>query len=758
MRPFLLIVLLASLLAPQRSALATAPVTAARLRLGVTADGIVRLTPADLAAAGIEPTAVDPRTFALSSLGQPVALRVTGEADGRFDGGDVIEFFGQQFRGPEMEQKYTDERVYWLDIGGERGLRIEDSDATPQGDLIPPADFATTVHAEKSTQWYTLHSLDFDTQDTWYWDRLQPQGASKGITRTFPYTVPHPAPGFPAELRLEKISRVWNDRVAPDHHTKIALNGLPLVDQTWDGHIRIVFTATVPAGILVSGVNTVTVAAFNLPNTTTDWVYVNFWEVDYRRLFRAWDDQLDFTVQAAGPQEYLADGWTTAQVAIWDISDPLRPQRLTGAAITSEAVGHAVRFRADRSPGARFWLQAESTFRPPASIRLRLPTGLRAPTGGADTVIVTSAVLRPAAERLADWHRANGRRALVADIQDVYDEFNEGIYHPKAVQTMMTWAQTQWSPPAPFYLVLFGDGHWNFKGYNPTDYPLLPNHIPPFLAWRDPWQGEVPVDALYGDVNGDGFAELAVGRLAVMTLAEANVVVDKIITYEDTFRVQPWQRRALFVADNTDDAGDFIASTEDIIRTTLPVNLTPQRIYLGQTHSDAISARAAISDALASGVWMVQYAGHGAPERWASEPIWHLTDVAGLSNAPFLPLVVTFNCLDGYFAHPGRTSIAETMQRQAGGGSIGAISPTGLGVIYDQHVFRKILMEVLFKDGERELGRVLLRTKQRYWETYARSNPFTAYLIHTVTLFGDPAMRLPQGMAWQYLPLTVKRQ
>ena len=134
--------------------------------------------------------------------------RFRREADGRFDPGDEILFFGQRFRGPEMDQKYTDERVYWLDIGGTAGPRIQDIDATPQGNLTPPTDFATTVRAEQSNLWWTLHCLCLDTQDTWFWDRLQPIGAGPGVTRTFPYTVPHPAPGFTATLRLEEISRV----------------------------------------------------------------------------------------------------------------------------------------------------------------------------------------------------------------------------------------------------------------------------------------------------------------------------------------------------------------------------------------------------------------------------------------------------------------------------------------------------------------------------------------------------------------------
>jgi hypothetical protein len=157
---------------------------------------------------------------------------------------------------------------------------------------------------------------------------------------------------------------------------------------------------------------------------------------------------------------------------------------------------------------------------------------------------------------------------------------------------------------------------------------------------------------------------------------------------------------------------------------------------------DAASARAAISEALHSGVWLVQYTGHGAPERWTHEQIWTTADNYKLRNGDKLPVVMTFNCLDGYFAYPGKPSIAETMQRQPGGGSIAAISPSGLGTTDDQTHFRTILMTVIFEEGVPELGRALTLAKQRY---YAEVGPH--YLIGTMSLYGDPAMRLPQPAA-----------
>ena len=66
-----------------------------------------------------------------------------------------------------------------------------------------------------------------------------------------------------------------------------------------------------------------------MPGNYTDDIFVNYWEVDYRRLFRAWQGQFDFRAEEAGLHEYVVDDWTSNQVTIWDISDPSQPRWLT---------------------------------------------------------------------------------------------------------------------------------------------------------------------------------------------------------------------------------------------------------------------------------------------------------------------------------------------------------------------------------------------------------------------------------------------
>ena len=137
-------------------------------------------------------------------------------------------------------------------------------------------------------------------------------------------------------------------------------------------------------------------------------------------------------------------------------------------------------------------------------------------------------------------------------------------------------------------------------------------------------------------------------------------------------------------------------------------------------------------------MWMIQYTGHGSPGTWAHELIWQTGDVAGLSNGSRLPIVMSFNCLDGYFAVPRIDSLAEAMQRKLGGGAVALISPSGLGRTTDQQRFRKVLMNVMFAQGVREIGAALTVTKRQYTQMYGPD-----YMISTMMLYGDPAMRLP---------------
>ena len=64
----------------------------------------------------------------------------------------------------------------------------------------------------------------------------------------------------------------------------------------------------------------------------------------------------------------------------------------------------------------------------------------------------------------------------------------------------------------PRYVLLVGDGHYDFK--NVTGTPQL-NLIPPYLIPIDPWIGETAADNRYVSVDGtaDFMPDMAIGRI-----------------------------------------------------------------------------------------------------------------------------------------------------------------------------------------------------------------------------------------------------
>lgn len=713
------------------------------VKLLVDREGIYAVTGADLASVpGWDPTA-DPRTFRLIRRGQEIPIRLTGEQDGHFDPQDRLLFYGQPRPDNPMFTKYGVEEVYWLTWGKGAGLRVGDEDARPL-EANPSIEMVTdTVRLEEDREWYTHHSLDFPTRDTWWWGRIR--AAGEPAEQTFVGHIPAPVSDLSALLRYEVAPRGRGE----SHHLRVALNGEWLDERTFDGHFLQVYTTTIPAGLLTSQV---ALKVQVVPKAGgSDDLYLDGYSITYTRALIAQNDYLAVTVSPDKPSTLVVKGFSSRNVEVWDVADPGHPVRLSPVDVREGVDGVVVRVGV--SVGRhRIIAAARGAFQHPR-LESYTPTNWRDPSWGADAIIITSRNLMPAAERLAAYRRAQGTRVILVDVESLYDEFAWGWYHPEAIRAFLAYAHRYWRKPAPRYVILFGDGHWNFRGFNVEKYgPLPPNHVPPYLAWVDPWQGEVPVDQAYVTFAGnDDLPDMIVGRIPVDTPEEANAVVDKIMAYEREDHAG-WPRRFLFVADNADAAGDFPLMMHNIA-SSRPLWARANVLSLGE--QDTTAARARLVEEFGRGLFVLAYAGHGSVSRWANEPLLNTADLAGLTNERLWPVIVTLNCLDGYFAYPStQTSwqaMAEVALRLPGRGSIAAWSPAGLGNINRQEPLAGALFEELAHPGTVRLGDVLSRARVRFYRAHGPDAIF-----FTQTLFGDPLLRLRVPYTTAFPLVTTK--
>lgn len=801
----LVLMLMLSLLPPATQAAPTAapaalpcPLNPAPLclKLVVAEDALYRVSAADLSQAGWNLATLDPDTLGLTSQGQPVAIRVVGDQDGVLDQTDYVEFYGQRFRGDQMAEKYTDDNVYWLSAGAQPGPRMAEASAAPQGAAYAPDSFWTNHRAEEDTHWYTHHSLSWPTKDTWWWARVYARTEAKADLSTY---LPAPAPeSYSAVLTIEVGPRPLEQRT---HHFQLAWNNStaqppsnPLLDATFDGHVLHQAQVALPGSALQEGTNTLTFWLVNdqvtqrvalAPGTfmgleddltpvyasadqaeyAFDEMYVNYYELRYRRRYRAHEGQLWFTADVTGQRTVRIDGFSGVDLLLYDVSNPLQPVRYSQYQIGFATDGtRLLTAQLSVSPDKTYLALSAAQAKKPRQIVPPQPSVLRSPTNRVDYLVISHRDFLASAQRLADFRAGHdGFRTLVVDVAEVYEQFNYGIFHPEAIRQLITYAVQNWQPPAPQYVLLVGDGNWNFKADGVSIYGQPdPNWIPPYLVWEDPWQGEVPSDQAFVALDPDSpLANLAIGRLPARTAAEANLMVDKVIAYETNrpLLTPTWQRRALFVADDPDSPsthGNFPYVLDLIIEEHMPRYIEPWRAYLSVTHSQPSGVTQAIKDSLAAGVFMLTYLGHGSINRWADEQLWTTADVEDLSNSNTLPLIVTLNCLDGYFAHGDRSlqSMAEEMLRHPDGGSVAAWSPSGLGTTTYERMLHGHLLDAIFLDGIQRLGPATMKAKAEYLDSLGSAPSYTqTTLIHTMTVYGDPALSLPVRGWRQHLPL-----
>jgi len=290
------------------------------------------------------------------------------------------------------------------------------------------------------------------------------------------------------------------------------------------------------------------------------------------------------------------------------------------------------------------------------------------------------------AERLKNY-RANEAQfkitSLVANIDDIYNEFSGGSLDPTAIRDFVKYAYENWEIK-PEYLLLFGDGDYDYfdvlgKGLN---------FIPTFQTMESLYEiNSYPFDDYYSRISGnDKLADIAIGRLSVTTLEEAETVVDKIISYETELDKGLWRNRITLLADDGlttkgDDGAIHTRQSENLSRDRIPDNFDLNKIYLSnyQTINTGLGRRkpdcnTSIIDAINNGTLIFNYVGHGNPDVWAHEIVFDRSiSIPQLKNKELFFLTAA-TCDFGKYDDPNVQSATEEMILMKNAGMIGGVS------------------------------------------------------------------------------------
>ncbi|MBD3378127.1 type IX secretion system sortase PorU [candidate division KSB1 bacterium] len=730
-----------------------------------TMEGIYKIDGKTLSEAGFPTATLDPSTLQLFNNGgrelprnvetsRPDSLienpiRVIGAEDGRLDPADYILFYGRSLTGVEYDSEtgkwqhyihhYSHDNVYWLRVGQEKGLRMAEMPSQYTPGMAVESSFRDLVFIEQE-----LHNL-LHSGFEWFGPQLNKQKA----TVSQPLNMPDAIPGAEAEFRFRMASHSKGS-----HSYSFACNGNPLGSLSLSGHPEFYYTGrkiTKDTGSLQAGQNTLSIRYHNPQDISVS--YVDWMEIEYDRAFFAQNDQLIFNAPLrSGAAAYEIPGFSRSDIQVYDITDIHDIRKITQPHIS----GNTVRFTAETDPEhpRRLIALTPGAYRNVTEIKREIPDPLRTPND-IDYIIITHDDFYSEAlklEGLRETLNPHDRlQTEVVKISHIIDSFSWGIPDALAVRDFLVFADQHWDHPQ--YVLLFGDGHYDYKSILKT---FAPNLILPFETLDNTEFDSRPADDWFVYTQGaKSGVQMAIGRLPVQTPEQAHQVVEKIIAYETSNDAGSWRKTITTIADDELHTGGKVeyellhtSQSEDLAEHHTPALLDVQKIYLVEYPAvrtasvSGVTKPAATSELLEcinKGSLIINYIGHGNDELWSHERLLvQSTHLDAIETGPRQALWFAATCSFGWWDQTQRQSFAENILLKPEQGAIASISSARESYSHNNAYFNTTFYDFLFSDYPQSgqtlrIGDAILLAKHKM------SSRTTTEKYH---LFGDPAMRL----------------
>ncbi len=488
--------------------------------------------------------------------------------------------------------------------------------------------------------------------------------------------------------------------------------------------------------------------------------YLNYIEVNVRKPLSFEGNTLlfrDMQSVGAGNVATYTIGNANANTQVWDVTDPQGAIQMNGSVSGSN---YSFTREADE-------LRTFATFKSDA---LSTPTFIKAVPNQnihgidlVDYVIVTYPEYKPAAERLAEFHKQRDKLSvLVVTTTEVYNEFSSGSQDISAIRDMMRMFYINAgmdTAKMPKHLLLMGDASYDYKDRVNNN----SNRVPTFETKESVTHiNYYATDDFFGflddneniETYGGGIKntlDIGVGRIPANSLAEANDVVNKILHYKSSASLGPWRLATTYVADDEDGAGPHMSdgeTMERVVNTSSNNIFNSTKVYLDGLPTistpggkRAPQANKIINDAIFKGTFLVNYSGHGNPQVMAEERILTPDDYNSWRNIDQLPIMITATCDYGQYDQPTFVSSGERLLLKNNGGVIATLTTTQLVYQSYNHTMNRDFLASQFDHSNGEwntFGDAIRKGKNK---TYINSNAAGELInFRKFVLLGDPAL------------------
>lgn len=775
-------------------------------KIKVDKSGIFKITSQFLRDNGINPSSINPKNFRIYGNGgvmlpehnldtryaalQENAIQVVGEDDGAWNDQDFALFYAQGPIGYNIYQSagngtgnrrtetrldtaahvqniYEDFAYYFINFDIGPGKRVQADDQSVTTDVITRYDEYQYIDEEK----FNLMKVGRN----WTGDAFNDL---KTITFTTKSAI------LPSDV-IRFRTRVVGYQSA-GNKIEISLNNKPGSTTTIQTDAKDYVEILYPlqggsAGIMTNLEGTQLTFTYKptVSSNPNGKFYFDYAEVQYKEDLKYRNSQFNFRSYAiaenTGTRYTFGIADASAIEQVWQVSDITNAKRKVNKSGSNGLFTFGYLANSDTFVNEFVAFKAEDAFAP--AFVGRIENQDLAALQNIDYLMITVPEMMGQAQRLANYYQDKYNVAVV-DVNKIYNEFSSGGKDITAIRDFATQLKSKGNLK---YMFILGDTSYDFKGKNNPGSDIIPsyqsersNNYEQSYVTDDYFAMTKPQAA--GTVSlANILPDFPVGRLPAANVAEAKLLIDKALAYNNALPGQStpfgeWRMKLDFVVD--DDADNVVpfhnTMNDAILKASMEtgsitvntpsgppvvtnyVNKIPEynirKLYLDafQAQTSAGGQRypqvnQAISNDMGNSLYMF-YFGHGGINGWAQERVLSIDEIQQFNNwnnvYSRFPLVSTITCEFTLWDEPSTFSAGEqVMKSKQGGAAIMITSSRAIGVGYGESfttIFTKHMFE-LVNDDFINLGDAFLKAK-------FEKGPNEDHL--RVNLLGDPATKL----------------
>lgn len=493
---------------------------------------------------------------------------------------------------------------------------------------------------------------------------------------------------------------------------------------------------------------------------TVNTAALDYIEVEYPRQLAISDGQLYFYLSPRRPSIVHISG-ASPNIRLWEVTDPSRHVELE---YTLD--GNTLIFNTE--PGYHEYVAFDPTLikREVAAAGKVVNQDIHS-MASPDMLLISPPEYKSAAQRIVKLHqKTDGLKVLVLTPEEIYNEFSSGKPDVTAFRKLLKmWYDRAWGREGEYasYCLILSRPTYDNKMITSVvknaGYPRVP-------IWQSA-TGETETTS-YSTDDYIGMLEdpeenfslsgaqinVAVGRMPVKSLNEANTVIDKLEDYLLNPDLGAWRNNVMIIADDQDN-GVHIEQAEKVVN-ELQSNEKGKSFLYEKLYLDAYKmeysgvgasypqAKERMMNKWNEGTAYIDYIGHANPKSWGHEYMLTWPDIISMSNSR-LPFIYAATC---EFLRWDSDDISggEILWSLPNSGVIGMICPSREVLISANGVLNASIAKYIFAtDDEGNPLRVGDAMRLGKNASNTGSNKLRYGII------GDPAMRLP----WPDLMVNV---